>query len=213
MEAEFRSFNDFFIRKLKPEARPVSQDPRVLVAPADARYLVYPRFEAFSIKEKTFSLREFLQNIELTHRYREGSMVIARLCPSDYHRFHFPCDAFVSKAKLIPGPLFSVNPMALQKKLSILVENKRMVTEVHSERFGMLLYLEIGATCVGSIRQTYQPETVVKKGEEKGYFEFGGSCIVLFLEKGNAQILLLAHLSFIDPSQKCVFIYTISRDS
>ncbi|MBX7066475.1 MAG: archaetidylserine decarboxylase [Parachlamydiales bacterium] len=181
----FQSFNDFFIRKLKPEARPIAQDPNVLAMPADGRYLVYPTFDQFVVKGKQFNIFDFLQSRADGNRYGEGSMAIVRLCPSDYHRFHFPCDGIPSKARLINGPLYSVNPIALRKRISILAENKRMITEIDTERFGTILYIEIGATNVGTIRQTYTPDKKVKKGEEKGYFEFGGSCIVLFFEKGR----------------------------
>ncbi len=77
--------------------------------------------------------------------------------------------------------------MALRKRLAILAENKRMITEIETERFGTILYVEIGATSVGAIRQTYTPETPVKKGDEKGYFEFGGSCIVLLFERDKLR--------------------------
>ena len=112
-------------------------------------------------------------------------MAIARLCPSDYHRFHFPCDGIPAKPRLINGLLYSVNPIALKKNVSILSENKRMITEIETDHFGTVLYIEIGATSVGSIRQTYTPDLKVKKGDEKGYFEFGGSCIALLFEKGR----------------------------
>lgn len=187
LDTEFNSFNDFFIRRLRPEFRPIVGDPEILTTPADGRYLVYPSFDQFQIKGKTFSLKAFLQNLELSNRYSDGAMAIVRLCPTDYHRFHFPCDGAVSKAHLINGPLYSVNPIALKKRISILAENKRMITEIHSDPFGMILYIEIGATSVGSIRQTYQPDTLVKKGDEKGYFEFGGSCIVLLFERGKIR--------------------------
>lgn len=183
LNQEFRSFNDFFIRRLRPEVRPISGDPHVFVTPAEGRYLVYSSFQKFNIKGQTFSLRKFVDNVELTNRFKEGSMAIIRLCPSDYHRFHFPCDGSSTKAKLINGPLFSVNPMALAKRVSILAENKRMITEIHSELFGTFLYIEVGATCVGTIKQTYSPDSLVRKGDEKGYFEFGGSCIVLLFER------------------------------
>ncbi len=186
-ESDFASFNDFFIRKLKPDRRPIDRDPNVLATPADGRYLVYPKFDQFWVKGKEFSLRKFIGNMAASNRYSDGSMAIVRLCPSDYHRFHFPCDGTPSKATLINGPLYSVNPMALRKRISILAENKRMITEIETERFGTILYVEIGATSVGTIRQTYAPEKSVKKGAEKGYFEFGGSCIVMLFEKGKVQ--------------------------
>jgi phosphatidylserine decarboxylase len=185
IETDFKSFNDFFIRKLKPETRPIDNDPKVICLPADGRYLVYPQLKDFIVKGQEFSLAAFLCNSALAARYKEGSMAIARLCPSDYHRFHFPCDGLASKATLVNGPLFSVNPMALKKRLAILAENKRMITEIETEEFGTMLYIEIGATNVGSIRQTYKADSQVKKGQEKGYFEFGGSCIVLLFERGR----------------------------
>lgn len=186
----FRSFNDFFIRKLKSSCRPIDPRPHQAALPADGRYLVYPdlgQVHGFFIKGQKFSLDSFLDSPILARRFSEGSMVIARLCPTDYHRFHFPCDGVPSKPRLINGPLFSVNPMALRKRLSILWENKRLITEIETGPFGVVLMVEIGATAVGSIHQTYTPDQPVKKGEEKGCFSFGGSCIVLLFEKGRIQ--------------------------
>ncbi|MES2273700.1 MAG: archaetidylserine decarboxylase [Chlamydiota bacterium] len=182
-EKNFHSFNDFFIRKLKKECRPIIQDSQILATPADGRYLVYPQFNRFFVKGQEFSLGDFLQDRAYGARFSEGSMAIVRLCPTDYHRFHFPCDGIPSCAHLINGFLYSVNPIALRKRIAILSENKRMITEIETELFGTILYIEIGATSVGSIHQTYTPNQPVRKGDEKGYFEFGGSCIVLLFEK------------------------------
>lgn len=184
-EKQFHSFNDFFIRKLNPACRPIDPDPQVLAMPADGRYLVYPKFSQFKVKGQQFSLEQFLQHGPASRRYSEGSMAIIRLCPTDYHRFHFPCDGLAYKPHLINGALFSVNPIALRKNIAILSENKRVVTEIESDHFGTILYVEIGATFVGSIHQTYEPNNRIRKGDEKGYFEFGGSCIVLLFEKGR----------------------------
>ena len=186
----FGSFNDFFIRKLKPSCRPIDPSSKKAVLPADGRYLVYPNLEevdGFFVKGQKFSLSKFLESPILARRFCDGAMVIARLCPTDYHRFHFPCSGKASRAKLIQGPLYSVNPIALMKNLSILWQNKRFLTEIDSEEFGTVLSVEIGATAVGSIRQTYQVDHPFLKGEEKGYFEFGGSCVVLLFEKGKIQ--------------------------
>lgn len=111
----FRSFNDFFIRKLKPSARPMVSDKNVAVLPADARYLVFPDIEkadGFFVKGKKFSLPELLGSSDLAKKYEKGSLVIARLCPVDYHRFHFPFSCHPSQTRLINGPLYSVNPIA-----------------------------------------------------------------------------------------------------
>lgn len=184
---EFHSFNDFFIRKLKPEKRPVVGGDGVLSMPADGRYMVYPNFDRFFVKGQEFNLVEFLHNGAYGRRFEAGSMVIARLCPVDYHRFHFPCGGIAGKPELVNGYLYSVNPIALKKNVQILSENKRMITEIDSKEFGTVLYVEIGATSVGSIRQTFEVNSRVQKGEEKGYFEFGGSCIVLLFEKNRVQ--------------------------
>lgn len=201
----FRSFNDFFIRKLTPEARPIAAGRDVAILPADARYLVYPNIEkadGFVVKGKKFSLEAFLQNRDLAERYAHGSMVIARLCPSDYHRFHFPCNCLPSSAECIPGDLYSVNPMALCKNIEIFSENKRMVTLLRTNQFGDVLFVEVGATCVGTIHQTYTPFEPYAKGDEKGYFSFGGSSLVLLFEPGKIQF----DQDLIDASQERVEI-------
>lgn len=184
--AEFRSFDDFFTRKLKPETRPIHAREKTLIIPADGRYLFYQdisQCDGFVVKGKKFSLPSLIQDPSKAAQFKEGSMVIARLCPADYHRFHFPYDCTPSTPRPIPGPLFSVNPCALKKNINIFSENKRAVTVLSSKEIGNFLFIEIGATCVGSIHQTFTPEKPVKKGEEKGYFSFGGSSLILLFEK------------------------------
>jgi phosphatidylserine decarboxylase len=185
---KFSSFNDFFIRHLNLKTRPMAGGRDVAVMPADARYLVFPNIDqadGFWVKGKKFSLASLLQSEELAQLYSSGAMVIARLCPTDYHRFHFPCACVPDKAQLINGPLYSVNPIALKRNIAYLSENKRMVTLLKTEDFGDVLYVEIGATYVGSIHQTYTPGTACDKGDEKGYFSFGGSCLILLFEPGK----------------------------
>jgi phosphatidylserine decarboxylase len=184
----YRNFNEFFSRKLKPSCRPIVSDPHRMAAPVDGRYLVIPDLGSaagFYVKGQRFCLDTFLRDRHLAEQYRNGAMLIARLSPVDYHRFHFPVEGIPDAARLVNGALFSVNPIALAKRFGILWENKRMMTEIHSEACGKVLMAEIGATCVGTIHQTYQPGIPVKKGDEKGYFSFGGSCVVLIFEKGR----------------------------
>ncbi|MCB1106745.1 MAG: phosphatidylserine decarboxylase [Chlamydiia bacterium] len=186
----FSSFNDFFIRKLKPNARPIASGDSIAVLPADGRFLAFQdltKVEGFYVKGEKFDLRCLLRDEFLFDLYKKGSMLIARLCPTDYHRFHFPCTCTPGKSQLINGPLFSVNPIALRKHISILNENKRMLTLLESHLFGKIAYIEVGATCVGSIQQTFTPNKTSAKGEEKGYFEFGGSCLILLFEPGRIQ--------------------------
>jgi phosphatidylserine decarboxylase len=181
----FRSFNDFFIRKLKKEVRPLAQDDHVLTMPADARYLVFPNIvkaDGFWVKGEKFSLTTLLRDEQLAAKFDGGAMAMARLCPIDYHRFHFPCDNIPGKPRLINGPLYSVNPMALKNNIDIIAQNKRVITVLESKVFGSILYIEIGATNVGSVNQTFTPHKPCAKGDEKGYFAFGGSCLVLLFE-------------------------------
>lgn len=187
---QFRSFNDFFIRRLKHEARPIATDPCVAVIPADGRYYFYPNIEqcqGFIVKGKKFELEALLREPSLAQEYRDGSMVLARLCPSDYHRFHFPCDCLPGPTQLINGRLYSVNPLAVKQNIQILTQNKRTLCELRTPIFRRVLYLEIGATNVGSIRETYTPGEWQPKGAEKGYFEFGGSSLILLFAKNTIE--------------------------
>lgn len=183
---DFASFNDFFTRHLKEECRPIAYGDKVAVIPADGRYRFFPTIhgdQLFDVKDHRVTLGALLKSDP--RPYIGGSMVIARLCPVDYHRFHFPVSGHASVAREIPGALYSVNPWALQCAPDILMRNKRMITEIDSPHFGKVLFLEIGATCVGTIIQTYQPGQTVIKGQEKGYFSFGGSCLIMLFEKGR----------------------------
>ncbi|MDN3506059.1 MAG: phosphatidylserine decarboxylase [Simkaniaceae bacterium] len=187
----FPTFNAFFTRKLKPSARPISNGNDVAILPADGRYLAFQSIhhqEGIWAKGKKFSLEKLLGDAKLAHKYAHGSLAIIRLAPVDYHRFHFPFDCVPSEPTLINGPLYSVNPIALKKNIEILTENKRALTHLKTEHFGTVLYVEIGATNVGSIVQTYEPEKHYAKGDEKGFFAFGGSCILLLFEPGRIQL-------------------------
>lgn len=188
--SSFSSFNDFFIRKLKPEARQIVPGNEVAMLPADGRYLVFPDIQSadgFVVKHEKFSLEELVQNATLAHKYARGSLVLARLCPIDCHRFFFPCNGMPEAAKEIKGPLFSVNPMAIKRNIRILAQNKRVITSIHTKNFGTILYIEVGATYVGTIHQTFVPNELYAKGDEKGYFSFGGSCLILLFEPFRIQ--------------------------
>ncbi len=188
--ADFADFNEFFFRQLKPESRPVDPGPLSVVFPADGRHLCVPdisQCEGLFVKGEMFDLSKLLQDSDLANRYANGSLVLSRLCPVDYHRFHFPCAGVPGATRLINGPLFSVNPIALCQNIHILTTNKRCVTELKTETFGRVLVMEIGATCVGSIVQTYAEGTPVLKGSEKGYFRFGGSSTITIFEPGRIQ--------------------------
>ena len=185
----FRSFNEFFYRKLKLEARPVTTAG--VAFPADGRHLGFQNIASIPgvfVKGQHFDLPALVGDTRLAERYREGTLILSRLCPVDYHLFHFPCAATPGTPRLINGPLYSVSPIALSRRLAYLWENKRVITELETETLGRVLLLEIGATNVGSIVQTIQAGVPVAQGAEKGYFKFGGSSTITIFEPGRITL-------------------------
>lgn len=186
----FKSFNDFFYRKLKPQARPIAQDDKAVILPADGRHLVIPdvsQCRDFLVKGIRFDITALLGDSGIAARFDKGSLIISRLCPTDYHRFHFPVSGFNGTPRLIEGPLYSVSPIALMKRPSILWENKRYLTRIRTDHMGEVAFLEVGATCVGSVVHTSRPMQFMAKGAEKGYFRFGGSCVITVFEPGKVR--------------------------
>jgi len=187
---DYRTFNEFFYRALKPAARPIAAGDTVAVFPADGRHLVFPNVdtaEGFYVKGAKFTLAELLGDAELAARFAGGAMLISRLCPVDYHRFHFPVDGTPGEPRLINGWLYSVSPVALRRNLRYLVQNKREITQLASPGFGTVLMIEVGATNVGTIRQSFVPGRAVAKGSEKGLFAFGGSCVITLFQPGRIR--------------------------
>ena len=189
-QQSFKSFNDFFIRKLKPEARPIVADSLAVASPADGKILAYENVSKsdFYIKGFRFNVDSFLVNTELAKKYENGSMIVFRLAPPDYHRYHFPVRGTTASSNIkINGDYYSVNPLALRKKAEIFWLNKREYGVIKTPLFGDVAMVEVGATMVGSMIQTYKG-TTVKRGQEKGYFKFGGSTVVLLFEKDKIKI-------------------------
>ena len=187
----YTSFNDFFVRKLKPGARPLDPDPNAVVFGADGRHLGFPdasQAEGVFVKGQKWNIAALLGDAELARAYARGTLVLSRLCPVDYHRFHFPANGTPGTPRLINGSLWSVNPIALRRNLAYLWENKRMVTILETPRFGRVVLMEIGATNVGSINQTYAPGQPVQRGDEKGFFAFGGSATATIFEPGPVKL-------------------------
>ena len=188
---EFKSFNEFFSRKLKENVRPIDQSSNSIIFPADGRHIGIQdlsKIERIFVKGQNFNLSALFQSDKLAHRYREGTLVISRLCPVDYHRFHFPVSGIASKPSLINGSLSSVNPIALRKNISIFWENKRFLSFIDNERIGKVACFLVGATCVGSVNTTCKLPASVIKGEELGYFLFGGSSVLTLYEKNSVKL-------------------------
>ena len=188
---DFTSYNDLYYRKLKKGARTWDMREEVLVSPADGKILAYENIDSFSsflVKGQEFSLEELFASKEMAEKYAGGSFVIVRLAPVDYHRFHFPIDAWVGTSHKIDGYYYSVSTHAIRRNIRIFLENQREYTILESKLFGDIAYFEVGATMVGGIHQTYLENTMINKGEEKGYFDFGGSTCLLLFEKGKVQL-------------------------
>jgi phosphatidylserine decarboxylase len=183
----FESFNDFIVRDIDLSKRPIERDPNVCVAPADGRVLAYPAIDAdrfFTIKQGKFNLRALLRDEDMTRVYSGGSLFVSRLYLTDYHHFHFPDNGVPQSALSIPGRYFAVSPYSERRLLPLYAENHRMVTLFDSDHFGQVALIEVGAFTIGSIQQRYQPGVRARKGDHKGFFELGGSIVILLFQEG-----------------------------
>lgn len=191
---KYDTFNEFFYRKIKPDARPIErlEDCRTVTSPADCRCCVFSTVEEGTkiwIKGENFSLPKLFHgnfyNLQETKFFKasECSLGVFRLAPQDYHRFHSPVDGRIKKVLHIEGEYYTVNPMAVRSKLDVFGENVRTLILIESKEFGTVLMIAVGAMMVGSIVVTKGEEDRVVRGEEVGYFKFGGSTILLLLEK------------------------------
>jgi phosphatidylserine decarboxylase len=182
----FASFNDFFIRKFRKGARHFLEEPSAMPAFAEARYLAFNAIQSdqtFPVKGKFLSAEALLGSAELAQSFMGGPLLLARLCPTDYHRFHFPDSGQILRSYTLHGKLHSVSPIALRYKENIFATNERQITLLKTDHFGTLAYIEVGALCVGKIVQTTKSEKF-QRGDEKGYFLFGASTVIVMGEPG-----------------------------
>ncbi len=180
----YYSFNEFFTRRLKPGARPVGEG---VVSPADGRLMLYLNADTdqpFPLKGATRNLREvFGPNDAPDVTAGRYDIAVVRLAPVDYHRFHFPCDCTTPEpVKIVPGEYHSVNPIALLRRPDVYADNERQIVACDAE-FGRFWLVDVGAFGVGTIVQTYTGERHLK-GDEKGWFKFGGSTVILVSHAG-----------------------------
>lgn len=178
--SSYASFNAFFTRRLKPGVRPVGDG---MVSPADGRLMLYLNADAdtpFPLKGAKRRLRDVFGPDVPDGAY---DIAVIRLAPVDYHRFHFPYACHTpEKVRVIPGEYHSVNPIALIRRPDVYSDNERHILACDAD-FGRYWLVDVGAFGVGSIVQTYSGEEHVK-GEEKGYFKFGGSTVILIAKAG-----------------------------
>lgn len=191
---KFKSFNEFFYRKLKPGARVLDgpDNPCIAVSPADCRSTYFnsiSRATEIWIKGKEFSIERLFGDAypEYVSKYNSGSLAIFRLAPQDYHRFHVPVNGILGAPRTIEGEYYTVNPMAIRSALDVFGENVRVLVPIHSDEFGLVMVVCVGAMMVGSTVITAKAGDRVERMEELGYFQFGGSTLVVLFEHGKIK--------------------------
>ncbi len=184
---DYRSYNDFFTRRLRAGARQIDQEEENFISPCDSRLSVYKIGEAsrFSIKHTEYTAAELLRDRKLAGQYAGGYLWIFRLCVDDYHRYIYVDSGRESKRRAIPGVFHTVNPAA-GDAVPIYKENTREYSVIKSRHFGPVLQMEVGAMFVGRI-ENHREGGDVKRGEEKGDFAFGGSTVILMTRKGKVR--------------------------
>ncbi|MDE5770703.1 MAG: phosphatidylserine decarboxylase [Ruminococcus sp.] len=183
----FSSYNDFFTRKIKSQKRPIDYNQKHLISPCDSKVTAYKikRNSIFRIKNSLYRVSDMLKNEFLARRYDGGYCLIYRLEVDDYHRYCYIDDGIKTDNVFISGELHTVNPIALEK-YNIYKRNCREYTIMHTDNFGDVVQIEVGAMMVGKICN-YHGEYNFIKGEEKGMFMFGGSTIVQLFEKDRIR--------------------------
>lgn len=197
--SKYKTFNEFFARELRPDARPVDEpgSDRVVSSVADCRTTAWPTVDLatkYWIKGFGFSLEKLLGgDADLARRLDGGSMVIARLAPQDYHRWHAPVDGTVESITEVPGTYYTVNPQAVNEEgtLDVFCENRRSVMVIRRAATGApVVLVAVGAMLVGSIR--YNPGVEVgaevKRGQCLGAFYYGGSTVISLFPKGEVTL-------------------------
>ena len=183
----YKSFNNFFSRKIKERRRVFPEDKNLFCAPCDSKLTVFrlDKEQEFEIKNKKYTLESILRNDELAEEYKNGYFLVFRLSVTDYHRYAYIDDGEVVKEKKIKGLYHTVGPIAFINN-KVYEENHRVYQVLKTDNFSDLIEMEVGALLVGKIVNNDVKE--FKKGEEKGYFLFGGSTIVVIVKENVIKI-------------------------
>ncbi|OBA19358.1 hypothetical protein METBIDRAFT_33534 [Metschnikowia bicuspidata var. bicuspidata NRRL YB-4993] len=208
---QFPTFNEFFYRKLKDGARPIEapDNENIAVSPADCRCTTFVTVDEATklwIKGRNFTLAKLFNgnfaNLEKSDLYKSDKCCVGifRLAPQDYHRFHSPISGVIGPIKYIEGEYYTVNPMAIRSGLDVYGENVRVIVPIRSPNFGTVILIGVGAMMVGSTVITVQEGQEVKRGDEIGYFKFGGSTVLLLFEKEKFDF----DTDLVNNSKQCV---------
>lgn len=185
---KYKSYNEFFTRKIKSGLRPVDADPSHFISPCDSKLTVLPITKDchFTLKHTTYTVGSLLKNEKLAKEYEGGYALIFRLTVDDYHRYCYVCNGVKEDNVFIQGVLHTVNPLA-NDYFPIYKENSREYSILHTKEFGDIVMMEVGALLVGKIVNHHEKYKVFR-GQEKGYFEFGGSTVVILVKKNAVQV-------------------------
>ena len=186
-EKNYKSYNEFFSRKIKEGKRPFPEDKNILGSPCDCKVSVYSIEEntSFVVKNTRYTLDSLIRNRKIARHFQDGYAVILRLTVDDYHRYCYVDSGTKTGNRIIKGVLHTVNPAA-NDAVPIYKENTREYSMLHSDNFGKILMMEVGAMMVGRI-VNYHGRGHVKRGQEKGRFEFGGSTVVLCVQRNKVR--------------------------
>ncbi len=187
-KTEFSCFNDCFTRQLKKELRPVDMEPSHLISTCDGLLSVWPinRDTVIPVKQSRYTIADLLKDEEMAERFTDGICLVFRLCVNHYHRYCYLDNGRKGNNRFIGGKLHTVRPLAL-RRYPVFVENCREVTLMETDNFGSVAQIEVGAMLVGKIKNHHEAGTILR-GEEKGLFLYGGSTIVVLLEKDAAKL-------------------------
>ena len=187
-KAKYGCFNDCFTRKIKKEMRPINMEENAFIAPCDGRLTAYHISENsdFYIKKSYYSVADLIKSSKKAPDFNGGVCLVFRLCVDDYHRYGYVDDGKIVENNYVPGVLHTVRPIALNR-YPVFVQNSREYSVIETNNFGTIAQIEVGALMIGKIKN-HQKSGLVKKGREKGMFLYGGSTIVVLLEKDKVYI-------------------------
>lgn len=188
MPQKYNSYNSFFTRQIKPELRPFPTEPNILASPCDGKISVYKinKLSRFTIKDSEYTLSSLLKDKKLAKEYYNGYCIIVRLCVDDYHRYYNIDDGNIMSCRMIKGFFHTVNPIA-NDFYPIYKENTREYSIIQGETFGKYIQMEVGALMVGKIVNN-QKSGKISRFSEKGYFEFGGSTVILLFKSNTISV-------------------------
>lgn len=185
---DYASFNAFFRREILPGKRPIAEGEKVLISPCDGKLSCYPVTEnsRFVVKHSVYTLESLLKNRGLAEHYHGGLLLVFRLTVDDYHHFCYVADGKKTENVRIAGVLHTVRPIATET-VPVYAENERQYSLLKTQNFGVVMMMEVGAMLVGKI-VNHHGATEVRRGQEKGYFEFGGSTVILCFQRGILRL-------------------------